>query len=155
MPEIYDHEHLTKIVKVSLGDALENLLKAVEILERISEMLCSQVVNYLAVDADFYEAGKCLAKSFEKVGSPDSLLEHYEPAVAGINSAMIAFQSCFHKWADGREPPGLTQHAVLYISTEIEGAKYSISQLYDIIFDRISGLVDALREVEIRAVTEG
>jgi hypothetical protein len=155
VPEIYDHEHLTKIVKVSLGDALENLMRSMEILEAISEMFCSKVVNYLAVDCDFYEAGKCLSRSFEKIGSPDSLLEHYEPAVAGINSAMIAFQSCFHKWADGRKPPGLTQHAVLYITTEIEGAKYSIRQLYDIVFDRMNGLVDALREIEIRAVTEG
>ena len=155
MSEIYGHEHLTKIVQVSLGDALENLMKAVEILEGITEIFCSQAVNYLAVDCDFYEAGKCLAKSFEKIGSPDSLLEHYEPAVAGIISAMIAFQGCFHKWADGGEPPGLTQHAVLYINTEIEGAKYNIRQLYDIVFDRMNGLVDALREVEIRAVTEG
>ena len=155
MSEIYDKEHLTNIVRVSLGDALDNLLTSVEKLEGITEMFSSQAVNYLAVEGDFYEAGLCLARSFEKIGNPQSLLEHYEPAVACINSAMIAFQSCFHEWKSGRKPPGLTQHAALYINTEIEGAKYLIRQLYDIVSDRMNGLVDALREAEIRAVTEG
>ena len=155
MPDIYDEVHLRQIIKVSLGDALESLIHSLEKLEEITDAFCSKIINYLAVDADFYEAGLCLTKSFEKIGSPDNLLEYYEPAVAGIISAMIAFQGCFHKWANGKKPPGLTQHAVLYISTELEGAKYFIRQLYDVVFDYMNGLVGALREADVRAVTSG
>ena len=155
MPEIYDDAHKEKIIRIILDDAFEHLLLASERLDRVLDAFGNRAFNYLAIDCDFYEAGVHLTKSYMKTGYPDSLAEYFEPALGHVNTAMLMWQGCFHDWKSGKKAPGLTQHAALCINTEIAGAKYYISQLHDIVFDKIAGLADALREVEaIRILTE-
>lgn len=160
MPEIYDDVHKEKIIRVILWEAIEHLSKADHRLNKVLEALSSEVLNYLAIDCDFYEAGVHITKSYMKTGYPASLAEYFEPALGHVNTAMLMWQGCFHEWksASGRgttKPPGLTQHAALCINAEIAGAKYFLSQLHDLIFDKMTGLADALGEIDaIRIVTD-
>jgi len=160
VPEIYDDVHKEKIIKIILYDATEHLMKANERLNKVLEALNSEVLNYLAIDCDFYEAGVHITKSYMKTGYPASLAELFEPALGHVNTAMLMWQGCFHEWksASGRgttKPPGLTPHAAMCINIEINAAQYLLSQLNDIVFDKMTGLADALREVDsIRILTD-
>jgi hypothetical protein len=158
--EIYGKEHKEKIIQVILYEAIEHLSKASARLDKVLEALSSEVLNYLAIDCDFYEAGVHITKSYMKTGYPASLAEFFEPALGHVNTAMLMWQGCFHEWksASGRgttKPPGLTQHAALSISIEISGAKYFLSALHDVIFDKMTGLAGALGEIDaIRILTD-
>ena len=160
MPEIYDDTHKKKIIEVILYEAIEHLLKASERLDKVLEALGNEVLNYLAIDCDFYEAGVHITKSYMKTGYPASLAEYFEPALGHVNTAMLMWQGCFHEWKSAScrgttKPPGLTPHAAMCINIEINGAKYFLSQLHDIVFDKMSGLTGALREVDsIRILTD-
>ena len=151
---MYDREHAEKIIKVILGEALEHLLEARELLEKASDAIGGtrdSVISYLTVDSYFYEAGVHVSKAYMKVGGSDSVIiaELFEPMLASVNTAMLYFQGCFHTWADGRPPCGLTPHAIMYIGLEIETAKGLIGQAYDIVNEKTMGLASALKEVEI------
>lgn len=160
VPEIYDDKHKEKIIEIVLHDAIEHLLKANERLDKVLEALSSEVLNYLAIDCDFYEAGVHITKSYMKTGYPASLAEFFEPALGHVNTAMLMWQGCFHEWKSARpngstKPPGLTPHAAMCINIEINAAQHLLSQLNDIVFDKVSGLADALREVDsIRILTD-
>jgi hypothetical protein len=153
--EIYDKDHTEKIIRVILCDATEHLLKAAELLNAVNDEVGSGNVSVFNVYCNFHDAGRHMNKAFVKIGEPKNLLEHFEPAVGHYHMALYMFSSCFEPWADGRKPPGLTQHAVLYISNEIDLAIYFINTLYDIVFDKMNGLVDALREVDALRVLSG
>jgi hypothetical protein len=155
LAEIYDSEHTEKIIRVILSDAIEHLLDAVKLLEKVNDEIGSGNVSVFSVYCDFHDAGRLLSKAFVKIGEPKNLLEHFEPAVGHYHMALYMFSSCFEPWADGRKPPGLTQHAVLNISNEITSSIYFITHLHDIVFDKMNGLVDALREVDALRVLSG
>lgn len=155
MSEIYDDKHKEKIIEIILYEAVEHLMSASERLDKVLDALSSEVLNYLAIDCDFYEAGVHITKSYMKTGYPASLAEFFEPALGSINTAMLMWQGCFHEWKSGRKPPGLTQHAALCITAEIGAAQHLISQLHDVILDKMMGLAGALREIDsIRILTD-
>jgi len=163
MVELYGEKHTEQIIRVILGEALDHILSAIDCLEKIAESFSGEylAINYLAVYGDFYEAGVHVSKAYFKVGGPDSvnMAEIFEPALAAINTGMLYFQGCFCEWKaarpDGKTcPPGLTPHAVMAIGLEIEKGKGLMRQAYDIVHDKILGLVDALREMDaIRIIT--
>jgi hypothetical protein len=155
LAEIYDQEHTEQIIRVILGDSLEHLLDAVELLEKINTEIASGNVSVFGVYCNFHDAGRLMNKAFVKIGEPKSLLEFFEPAVGHYHMALQMFASCFEAWKDGRKPPGLTQHAVLCITNEIDSSIYLIRQLYDLVFDRMNGLADVLREVDSLRVLSG
>lgn len=156
--EIYGREHAEKFIKVILGQALDHLSNALDLVNNVTESLDKGAVNYLAVEIDLLEAVSEVARAYDKCGGPESvaLAEIFEPTMANLHMALIMFQGCFHEWKSGKKPPGLTTHACYYISQELESGKAKISQANDLIFDKMSGLAETLKEVEtIRFTSPG
>lgn len=163
MVELYGERHKEQIIKVILGEMLDHITSAIDCLDNIGESFSGEylAINYLAVYGDFYEAGVHVSKAYFKVGGPESvnMAEVFEPALAAINTGMLYFQGCFSEWKSARPdgktcPPGLTPHAVMAISLEIEMAKGLLGQAFDVVQDKVFGLTDALREIDaIRVIT--
>jgi len=154
---MYSKDHVTQVIKVILGKALDHLGIAADKLNIVEAELSGPVINYLKIESELEEAAVEISHAYFRCGGPESvdIAEIFEPLLANINSALLMFQGCFHKWADGREPPGLTPHACMSICQEITAASAKITQAHDVVFDKVNGLVDALREIEtIRIITE-
>ena len=154
---MYDKDHVTQVIKVILGKSLDHLGTAADKLDIVEAELSGPVINYLKIEGELEEAAVEISHAYFRCGGPESvdLAELFEPLLANVNSALIMFQGCFHEWKSGREPPGLTPHACMSICQEITAASAKITQAHDVIFDKINGLVDALREIEtLRNITE-
>lgn len=154
---MYDKDHVTQVIKVILGKALDHLGIAADKLSIVEAELSGPVINYLKIEAELSEAAVEVSHAYFRCGGPESvdLAEIFEPLLANLNSALIMFRSCFLKWENGRKPPGLTQHACLHICQEITAAQAKINQAHDVVFDKVNGLVDALREIEtLRIITD-
>lgn len=154
---MYDEHHATQIIKVILGKALDHLTMAAAKLEVVETELSGPVINYLKIEAELEEAAAEISHAYFRCGGPTSveLAEIFEPLLANLNTALLMFQGCFHEWKSGKEAPGLTPHACLNIAQELTAAAAKITQAHDVIFDKVNGLVDAIREIEtLRIITE-